>query len=284
MGAVEKALRTMESGMAAPSLVRLSFFTAYGIAEPDETRARIESFDFSAAAGMSVASGCCAAAPGAAKIKAEPTSVPPSKAAHSTLQPCAPSGLHRTPTFVRARPGGRGRGGVGAAAPGLVAGREEVGDGEGREGRGVAAVRRVVVRLRPRGDGGVGADVVEERALAVQRGRGREGGDAAAREREGRRGDDQPSGDEVDGAVRGGEGRDRDRGVELRAVGPGSLGPGAAPEIGPGGGRGRRRRGEGKGHQDEGHGRGSEDASARLHLVTPVSGNALKGRRFHDLS
>ena len=91
--------------MAAPSLVRLSFFTAYGIAEPDETRARMASFDFSAAAGTSVASGCCAAAPGAAKITAEPTSVPPSKAAHSTLQPCAPSGLHRTPTFVRARPG-----------------------------------------------------------------------------------------------------------------------------------------------------------------------------------
>ena len=104
-GAVEKALRTTESGMPAPSLVRLSFLIAYGIAEPEDTRARMLSFVFSAAAGTRVARACCAAAPGAAKSAAEPTSVPPSKAAHSTLQPPAPSGLHRTPTFVRARPG-----------------------------------------------------------------------------------------------------------------------------------------------------------------------------------
>ena len=31
-------------------------------------------------------------------------SVPPSKTAHSTLQPCGPNGEHRTPTLVRARP------------------------------------------------------------------------------------------------------------------------------------------------------------------------------------
>ena len=30
---------------------------------------------------------------------------PPSKGVTSTVQPCAESGLHRTPTFVRARPG-----------------------------------------------------------------------------------------------------------------------------------------------------------------------------------
>ncbi len=51
VGAVEKALLTMESGMPTPSLVRLSFLMAYGAAEPEETRARSPSFDFSAAAG-----------------------------------------------------------------------------------------------------------------------------------------------------------------------------------------------------------------------------------------
>ena len=66
VGAVENALRTTESGIPTPSLVRLSFLTAYGDAEPEETRARIPSFDFSAAAGTSVESASCAALPGAA--------------------------------------------------------------------------------------------------------------------------------------------------------------------------------------------------------------------------
>ena len=66
VGAVEKALLTTESGIPTPSLVRLSFLMAYGAAEPEETRARIPSFDFPADAGTSVASACCAALPGAA--------------------------------------------------------------------------------------------------------------------------------------------------------------------------------------------------------------------------
>src|SRR5450830_502484 len=65
---------------------------------------RSESFVFSAAPGSSAASDCCEAEPGIVKIWPTPAGEPASKAATSTVQPCVESGLHRTPTFVRARP------------------------------------------------------------------------------------------------------------------------------------------------------------------------------------
>src|SRR5512141_1502819 len=103
-GAVEKAPRETDSDRLLPSLVRLSFLMAYGSPAPTSMRKRSARCIFSAVSGTREASDCCAAEPGTAKICAAPTAVPPSKAVTSTVQPCAESGLHRTPTFVRARP------------------------------------------------------------------------------------------------------------------------------------------------------------------------------------
>src|SRR5271169_1949739 len=104
-GAVEKAPRETDSARLLPSPERLSFLMAYGSPAPFSMRKRSASCDSSAVAGSREASDCCAAEPGTAKIWAAPTGAPPSKAATSTVQGCEESGLHRTPTFVRARPG-----------------------------------------------------------------------------------------------------------------------------------------------------------------------------------
>src|ERR1035437_5730520 len=67
-------------------------------------RKRSESLDFSAVPGRGAPSDCCPTPPGPVKIGRPPAGEPASKAASSTVQPCVESGLHRTPTFVRARP------------------------------------------------------------------------------------------------------------------------------------------------------------------------------------